>query len=68
MSTRSSIFYQEETDEQVGLHLYYEMIEEDSPVCLEVSSGPFQMIIKVPPKLLEALGNEKPTTTTGDGG
>lgn len=50
MSTRSTIWFNEE-----GLHLYYELADDPTTVCLEVSRGPFLMIIELPPEMVKAI-------------
>jgi hypothetical protein len=54
MSTRSSIFYREETLDEIGLHLYCEMADEGK-LYLEISCGPFCCDFAVPKELSEQL-------------
>lgn len=54
MSTRSTIWYREETDETFGLHVYHELTS-DNDIHLEVSCGPFLAIVPLPAEMLDTL-------------
>jgi hypothetical protein len=55
MSTRSGIWYQDETDTHMGIHLFYEYALEGQPVCLEIMRGPFLLEITLPKELIKAI-------------
>lgn len=54
MSTQSSVYHQEETARQIGLHLFKELIE-DGQLYLEVTCGPFTACFRVPNELMEKM-------------
>lgn len=57
MSTQSSVYHQEETARQIGLHLFKELIE-DGQLYLEVTCGPFTACFRVPDALIEKLNDD----------
>ena len=55
MSTRSTIWYQEETPETIGLHLHREMMDDDSQPHLQITCGPFVCVVRLPNELIQKL-------------
>lgn len=52
MSTRSTIWYRAETAEESGIHLYHVLLDDE--VHLEVTRGPFCLVVALPQEFLDA--------------
>lgn len=56
MSTRSTVWYQDEDEFLPHFHVYRELAEEGSPLCLEIDGGNgFVFIGEIPKELADAI-------------
>jgi hypothetical protein len=60
MSTRSTIWYREETIDNYGLHLYHELMDDNFQPHLEITCGPFCCIVRIPDELIQKLTLSRP--------
>lgn len=51
MSTRSSVYYEDDPD----IHIYHELMDEDNALFMEYREGAFVVTFKIPARLAQAI-------------